>query len=350
MNHRENLLAAMRREPCERVPFQLDLCDSLREELRRRYGTDDAVAAFDMPVQYVSLPAPSVKIDHTVYHKDPASLTSIDEWGVGYRRGSVAHFAKFISPMADFDDPAQVEAYPFPDVDEPARWNAVRSAVGKAHAQGRAAAFSAVQVFEPAWYLRGLDNLLSDFLCDEEMAAACMDKMTRAQCRIAENAAKCGVDMVIFGDDVGTQRALMMSPETWRRWVKPATAATIAAAKRVNPAVLALYHSDGVIDEIIPELIEIGMDILNPVQPECVDPVRLKAQYGDRISFWGTIGTQTTMPFGTPDEVRATVKRMIETVGKGGGLTIAPTHLLEPEVPWENIEALLDAVREFGVY
>ena len=81
-----------------------------------------------------------------------------------------------------------------------------------------------------------------------------------------------------------------------------------------------------------------------------MDPILLKQLYGDRLSFWGTIGTQTTMPFGTPDEVRQTVRRMIGTVGRGGGLTIAPTHLLEPEVPWENVEALVEAVREFGVY
>ncbi len=349
MTHRENLIAALRRQPHERVPFQLSLCESLLEELVKRYGTDDVVQAFDMPVQYIELPPPTHPIDHRPYHKDPDSLTRIDEWGVGYKRGSVAHFVKFISPMADFDDPQQVMDFPFPDVTEPARWEVVRKKVEKAHAEGRAAAFFAVQVFEPAWYLRGLDNLLSDFLCDEEMAAACMNKMTEAQCKIAELAAKSGVDMIIYGDDVGTQRAMMMSPELWRKWVKPATAATIEAARAVNSDFLAMYHSDGVIYDIIPELIEIGVDILNPVQPECVDPVLLKKLYGDRLSFWGTIGTQTTMPFGTTEEVRDTVRHMIETVGKGGGLTIAPTHILEPEVPWENIEAFLAAVREYGV-
>jgi len=192
--------------------------------------------------------------------------------------------------------------------------------------------------------------MLMDFLTDEEMAAACMDKMCRIQCEIARRAARCGVDMVVFGDDVGSQRSLMMSREVWRRWVKPATAATIAAAKAENPDVIAMYHSDGVIDEIIPELIEIGVEVLNPVQPECMDPVKVKELYGDRLPFLGTVGTQTVMPFGTPDRVRDTVRRMIETVGRGGGLTIAPTHMLEPEVPWENIEAFLSAVKEFGGY
>ena len=111
-----------------------------------------------------------------------------------------------------------------------------------------------------------------------------------------------------------------------------------------------MYHSDGVIYDIIPELIEIGVDVLNPVQPECVDPVLLKQQYGNKLSFWGTVGTQTTMPFGSPQDVRDTVRHMIETVGDGGGFLIAPTHLLEPEVPWENIEAFVQAVREFGTF
>lgn len=348
LNHRENVVAALRRQSFERIPWHIDLCASLRQEMIRRYGTDNVCEVFDMPVQYIELPPPTNKIDHRKYHKNPDQLTMIDEWGVGYQQGSVAHFMKFISPMADFDDPQQVIDYPFPDMDDPERWAAAKKKVEECHAAGRAAAYFALQVFEPAWYLRGLENMLADFLCDEEMAAACMDKMTEAQCKTAKHAAEIGVDIIMFGDDVGTQKALMMSKETWRRWVKPATAATIAAAKAVNPDVIALYHSDGVIYDIIPELIEIGVDVLNPVQPECVDPVALKEQYGDRLSFWGAIGTQTTMPFGTPQDVRENVRHMIETVGAGGGLLVAPTHLLEPEVPWENIEALIQAVKDFG--
>ena len=348
LTHRENLIAALRRQPCERIPFHLTMCESLQQEMIRRYGTANAVEVFDMPLDYIELPPPTHPIDHRKFHKDPDSLDMIDEWGVGYKNGSVAHFKKFISPMEDFDDPQQVWDYPFPDPDDPERWAAAKKKVEEVHAAGRAAAYFALQVFEPAWYLRGLENMLADFLCDEDMAAACMDKMTAVQCRTAAHAAEIGVDVIMFGDDVGTQKAMMMSVETWRRWVKPATAATIAAAKAVNPDVIALYHSDGVIYDIIPELIEIGVDVLNPVQPECVDPIALKAQYGDRLSFWGTIGTQTTMPFGTPEEVRENVRQMIETVGKGGGLLVAPTHLLEPEVPWENIEALVQAMRDFG--
>lgn len=133
----------------------------------------------------------------------------------------------------------------------------------------------------------------------------------------------------------------------WREWLKPRLASVIEAAKEANPEVLIFYHSCGYIEPIIPDLIEIGVDILNPVQPESMDPERIKKLYGNELAFWGTIGTQTTLPFGTPDEVRQEVKRMIETVGDGGGLLISPTHVIEPDVPWENIMAFVDAVKEY---
>jgi uroporphyrinogen decarboxylase len=126
--------------------------------------------------------------------------------------------------------------------------------------------------------------------------------------------------------------------------------AAIGAAKQVNPAVVAFYHSDGVVYDIIPDLIEIGVDVLNPVQPECMDPALVKKLYGERLSFWGTIGTQTTMPFGTPHEIARTVRQRIETAGHGGGLVLAPSHLLEPEVPWANIEAFMEAALKYGRY
>lgn len=120
--------------------------------------------------------------------------------------------------------------------------------------------------------------------------------------------------------------------------------------KKINPEVIVSYHSDGNIEKIIPKLIEIGIEVLNPVQPEAMDPVELKKKYGDRLAFWGTIDTQTIMPFGTPEEVKRVVKERIQTVGKGGGLLIVPTHMLEPEVPWENILAFFEAIEGYGHY
>ena len=188
-----------------------------------------------------------------------------------------------------------------------------------------------------------------DLVLNEEFAAFILDRLTEMQCDGMRFIADCDVDVVITGDDMGTQRGMMMSPDMWRKWFKPRMAKVIEAARSVKPDVHVWYHSDGDVRDIIPELIEIGVDVLNPVQPECMDPAELKRLYGDRLNFWGTVGTQTTMPFGTPEEVRRVVRERIETVGKdGGGLLIAPTHVLEPDVPWENVVAFFDAVREFG--
>jgi uroporphyrinogen decarboxylase len=167
---------------------------------------------------------------------------------------------------------------------------------------------------------------------------------------MAEKYARYGIDILMLGDDVSTQLEMMISPELWRNILKPRLAKVIRAAKETNPNILIFYHGDGNLQAIIPDLIEAGVDILNPVQPECMDPVLIKKQYGDRLSFWGTIGTQTTLPFGTAAEVAEMVKKMIETVGKGGGLLLAPTHMVEPEVPWENIEAFIEAIKKFGAY
>jgi uroporphyrinogen decarboxylase len=143
---------------------------------------------------------------------------------------------------------------------------------------------------------------------------------------------------------------MLMSPRMWRQWLKPRLARVIEAARAIKPDILVWYHSDGDCRAIMAELIEIGVDILNPVQPECMDPAQIKAQYGDRLSFSGTIGTQTTMPHSTPAGVKAVVKERVATVGQGGGLFLAPTHVLEPDVPWENVIAFIEAAEEYGEY
>jgi uroporphyrinogen decarboxylase len=124
----------------------------------------------------------------------------------------------------------------------------------------------------------------------------------------------------------------------------------IEEARMLKPDVIFFYHSDGYIEPIIPDFIEIGINVLNPVQPECMDPARLKKIYGDKLAFWGTIGLQHTLTFGTPEEVELEVKTRIETVGRNGGLYLSPTHVLPPETPYENIFAFVEAAKKYGKY
>ena len=205
-------------------------------------------------------------------------------------------------------------------------------------------------LFEVAWGVRGYESFLTDLIDQKDMAAALLDRITDMRRQMARIFARAGVDVLRLGDDVGTERGMMIGRATWAEWLKPRLASVIRAARDINPDILVFYHSDGDCREVIPELIEIGIDILNPVQPECMDPAEIKRLYGDRLAFWGTIGTQTTMPFGTPDDVRREVLTRIETVGRGGGLLLGPSHLLQDDVPWDNVLAFFDAVDRYGRY
>ena len=118
----------------------------------------------------------------------------------------------------------------------------------------------------------------------------------------------------------------------------------------INPDIKIAFHSDGYIEPIIPDFIEIGLDILNPVQPKSMDPARLKKLYGDKLTFWGCVDIQEVLPFGTPEDVEQEVKLRIETVGKGGGLLLAPAHNIQPQVTIENILAFYRAARKYGKY
>ena len=210
--------------------------------------------------------------------------------------------------------------------------------------------FMQMTLFEVAWYLRGMDNLMVDMMVNPEFALALLDEITAIRVGMAEKYAKYGIDILMLGDDVSSQQDMMMDPGLWREMLKPRMAEVIKAAKAVNPDILLFYHGDGNLQKVIPDLIEIGVDILNPVQPECMDPLLIKKLYGDRLTLWGTLGTQTTLPFGTPEEVKEKCRELIRTAGRGGGLLLAPTHTIEPEVPWKNIQAFLEAVREYGAY
>jgi uroporphyrinogen decarboxylase len=136
----------------------------------------------------------------------------------------------------------------------------------------------------------------------------------------------------------------MFQPELWRDVMKPRWAKVMAAARAIKPDIQIWYHSDGNLEVILDDLVEIGVTILNPVQPECMDPVALRKRYGKGLAFDGCVGTQTTFPFGTPQDMRDRVRELADTLdGLNGGLMLSPTHVLEPEVPAENVEAFFEA-------
>jgi uroporphyrinogen decarboxylase len=350
----ERVITAMRRRQPDRPPFDLSfgIATAQLESIRARTGADDPCDYFGADTRML-WPGPTrLATDFSVYLGPLPPGSTIDEWGIGHvpttsTEGDHAHLEGFRYPMLRLESAADAADYPLPDVDASYRYETVREEVAALHGRGLAAmAMLECTIFERAWYLRSMERLLVDFTDRSAFAATLLDRITERRIGQAQLYAATGADVICYGDDVGTQRGMLMSTAMWREWLKPRLARTIAAARDVRRDVLVFYHSDGDIRAIIPDLIEIGVDILNPVQPECMDPAALKRAYGDRLSFWGTIGTQSTLPFGSADDVRREVRARTATVGAGGGLFLAPTHVIEPEVPFENIVAFVEAVKE----
>ena len=356
MTSRERVILALRRKRPDRVPFDFSFGFSPFQltQFRRRTGHDDPNEYFGVDSRMVSPGPTRLLTDFSRYYNELPPHARIDEWGIGHEPTNSthqhhAHLEGFLYPMGRLRTRQEVLDYPLPDLEAEYRFDEPKRSITRHHERGLAVlAMLDCTIFEMAWYMRSMQSLLMDFLQNEEFAGALLDRITEKRVVQARRFAELDADVICLGDDVGTQRGMLMSVSLWRRWLKPRLVRVINAARSVRPDVLIFYHSDGNILPIIPDLIEIGVDVLNPVQPECMDPADLKKRYGKQLSFWGTLGTQSTFPFGTPDDVRREVKERITTVGEGGGLVMSPTHMVEPEVPWGNIIAFVEAVKEFG--
>lgn len=354
MTKRENLLALLRREPYEEVPVEFSLCPDLLKIFKNKTsGKTDYLEYFDMPWRGVA----DIRLDYNPedYRKFyPGGLkegATIDIWGVAHEPGSEAakHMTYMRNPMREMEDLEEIQAYPFPDFSKGDASHQKRQ-VEEIHARGLAANGSMqCTIWETAWYIRGMENLMVDMSCEPEIASWIFDKVTEQALIRAKSFARAGVDIIYLGDDIGMQNGPMMSITMYQTWIKPRLKKVVEAIREINPDIIIFYHSCGTVTEFIPDLIECGIDVLNPIQSECMDFQEIYNMYGGKISFHGTIGTQTTMPFGTPREVKEQVWKNLDISKKYGGLFVAPTHLLEPEVPWENIEAYVEACREYKV-
>jgi len=200
-------------------------------------------------------------------------------------------------------------------------------------------------MWEIAWQLTGFQEIIRMMFTKPSMVERILDGLHKIRMEQARILCDAGVDVIADGDDVGMQKGMMMSPQMWRRFLKPRYAELARLCHRKG--VFFFFHSDGWIEPIIPDLIEIGVDILNPVQPECMDPAKLKDMYGDKLCFDGTIGVQSTLPFGSSEDVIREVKERISTLGPTG-LILGPTHSMQPDVPIENVLAMYRATLRYG--
>jgi uroporphyrinogen decarboxylase len=276
----------------------------------------------------------------------PAQVSRYALWGyhpeAPDRRNPLAH-------AASLED---LESFPFPDPSAPYAAEGLTQNVQALHARGLAAGGNLPhlggELFEAAWRLRGLENFLIDLVRRPDWAHFLLDRLGTLARRNAETLARAGVDVLALDDDVGMPGGMMISPATWREFFKPRLEEIIRAARAIEPDLRILYHSDGHIAPILDELVEIGVNAINPVQPEHMDALRIRRRFGPRLALWGTIGRQTTFSFATPEQIRQEVRERITSLGRAG-LVLCPAYDIdEPDVPWANVAAFLQAAADFG--
>ncbi len=347
---RLDLLRSLRRKGFDKVHVDYVLCDSQINDFEKRFGNRDYESYFGLSHRRLEL---EIKRNFTegpcLYPREilPDS-TEFDEYGIGHSKGSefAFHMTRMHHPLKGASI-SEIKNYPYPSVDE-SRLREFRQKVLSLHNDGLASfAFMQMTVWEASWYLRSMEELMIDMMTENESATLLLDKITEFACAKARAYASADIDILSLGDDIGTQNSLMLDVELWEKWLQPRLKRVIDEAKKIKPDILVFYHSCGHIIPFIGKLIESGIGILNPIQPECMEFNDVHDSFGDRLSFWGTLGTQQLLPYGTKEEVRKVTLERLEKCGEKGGLVIGPTHMVEPEVPWENLVAIQQAIAEF---
>jgi len=358
MKHRDRVQMALDHQPPDRCPMQIsftpEFADRLRENLRltgkvahNPHGGGNTYELERFLDQDMLLS--SVGWANSYYQPGESY---VDEWGIRWK--SCTYQTKFgpgkytemaVHPLAN---DSAIDRYRPPDPLRPELYHQTQHLLDTYGSEYWIVGVTVTTIFETAWALRGLAQLLMDFVADPDLAHRILDIPYQYHLAAARHLVEMGVDMIWTGDDVGSQNGMIISPKMWRTFLKPRMAEFVATLKTINPRIKVAYHSDGNVWDILPELIEIGIDVLNPVQPACMDPAEVKKQFGRNLCFWGSLDEQHTLPFGTPDDVRREVVERLQTIGHNGGLIIGPTHHVQLDTPMENFWAMVNAITGTG--
>ncbi len=346
MDSRERVRTALSGGQPDRVPFALGFFP------QSLFGARDADESFDTDVRFVEFDPPQGQdrlleyletLPADVHVGSLAQLRTYQEWG--YQPASDAgHPVGRLRSVADW-----VHGL-IPDLPDPRRHAGLAERVARLHDRGLAVAGSPPhlggELFESAWRLRGFERFMTDLVKRPELVEYLLDQLTALAAESAVILAEAGVDVLLLDDDVAYCGGLLISPSTWRRFFKPRLARIVDAARNTAPDLLVFYHSDGDFARLLPELVEVGVNVVNPVAPDCMDAVEIRHRFGDRLALWGTVGTAVAWDLGTPGQLREEVRARVTTLGRSG-LLLSPAYDLDFS-PRENVSAFVRAVREFG--
>lgn len=373
MSSRERVLTALSHEEPDRVPLDLGghvtniqtaPFNELKAHLGKNWETrnwirdhvespEELLEMLEIDTRYLRVkPASSFK------RKIEADNSFVDEWGVRWKKPKDTFYWNAIEPPlkeASIDD---LESYPWPDPSDPTRTEGLREKAKRLRAQNKYAIIADLPIlgpFECSWaFFRGPDQFFMDLIMDKPFASALLNKLADLHIQLYKNfldAVGDYVDIVMVADDLGAENSPLISLETYRELIRPCHQRIWRFIKQNTDARLFL-HSCGSVAQFIPDLIEDGVDILNPVQVTAkgMDTSILKRDFGDKLTFWGSIDTKHVMPSGSTQVVENEVKKRIHDLAPGGGFVLAAVHNLQPGVPPQNICAMYEAGRKYGKY
>ena len=333
MTPREIVLEQIHHRPTNPVPYTLGFEGDVAERLTLHYGTDSWQESI---VPYITQ---CCRIDRR--KQEPIGEgRARDPYGSIWRTDRRPfHLEEPGLPSPSFD------GYDFPAADVFVDPNMEQDALKSL--KGLSESFTTIKVgwglWETCWGIRGFSSALMDCAAEPDFFAELLDRLTDQYLAQLELCAEIPADAFMFGDDWGDQRGVMIGPERWRRFFKPRYARIYEAAHAQGKIVMS--HCCGSVADIMPDLIDIGLDVLESVQPEArgMNPYELNKLWGDKITFWGCLGSQSTIAFGSPEEIRAEVRRLRHEMGEGGGYILAPAKALQPGTPIQNAVAVVEA-------
>lgn len=332
LSKKERMRRALLREQVDRLPVQTNYTPVMAQKLADH---------FKIPVR--ELPA---RLDNHLLRLDlthprrlnPEGSILFDWWGAGWDTATEGYWHS-MAPMADNMD---IDRFPWPDPLNPNLLEDAARAIAADQGRHFIAPNIGMCLFERAWSLRGFNVLLMDLLEDPGWVGELLDRIAEIQIALAKRFVALGVDGGYFGDDYGAQRGMLFSPQLWRELIKPRLARMFAPFREAGLPVI--LHSDGDIWDILPDLVEIGLTCLNPVQPEVLEHRRLQREFGRCLSFYGGISTQSVLPTGTPQQMRDATRACARDLApEGTGLILGPSHRMQSDIPKTNVEAMLEA-------
>lgn len=355
MNSRERVLTAVSGREPDRVPIDVWYTPEMRDKMAAHLGMEGSRSLEDEyypdPIQLelgndllitTVGPAASYYMSDEDYYED--------EWGIGWRQvdyGKGSYTEPYKHPLAEVEDP---DEFSIPDFSKDERYEEANYLVEKFGDTHAIVGEISCTIFELSWYLRGFERVLRDFHTNKDFVKKYFNKLKGWAKTAGTNLVERGVDIIFLGDDVGSQDQMLISPDTFREFLKPVYADLFESFRKVNPDVKVAFHTDGNVMPIIEDYVEIGVDILNPIQPQALAPDEVKRRFGDELTLWGSIDNQSTVPFGSPEDVKEEVVSRLKNVAPGGGLILGPSHAVQPDAPVENLITFYDTVKNFGSY